>query len=107
MFNAARYVVRAGCPWRMLPNDLPHWSAVHQQAQRWIRAGCFEAIAHDLRKLLHLLAARPAQPSAVILDGRTLQSISESGEGVAYDGYKRKKGSMVHAAVDTVGHRRP
>jgi len=104
MFNAVRYMVRAGCPWRMIPNDLPPWSAVHQQAQRWIQAGCFEAIAHDLRKLLRLLAQRPAEPSAVILDGRTLQSTPESGERAGYDGYKRKKGSKVHAAVDTLGH---
>lgn len=32
MFNAVRYMVRAGCPWRMIPNDLPPWPAVHQQA---------------------------------------------------------------------------
>jgi transposase len=104
MFNAVRYMVRAGCPWRMIPHDLPPWSTVHQQAQRWIQAGCFEAIAHDLRKLLRLLAERAAQPSAVILDGRTLQSTPESGERAGYDGYKRKKGSKVHIAVDTLGH---
>jgi transposase len=104
LFNGVRYMVRAGCPWRMIPNDLPPWHAVQQQAQRWIKAGCFEAMAHDLRKLLRLLAEKPAQPSAVILDGRTLQSTPESGERAGYDGYKRKKGSKVHAAVDTLGH---
>lgn len=104
MFNAVRYLVRAGCPWRMIPNDLPPWQAVHQQAQRWIAAGCFEALAQDLRKLLRLLADKAAQPSAVILDGRTLQSTPESGARAGYDGYKRRKGSKVHAAVDTLGH---
>lgn len=104
MFNAVRYLVRAGCSWRMMPNDLPPWWAVQQQTQRWIAAGCFEAIAQDLRKLLRLLAERQAQPSAVILDGRTLQSTPESGARAGYDGYKRKKGSKVHAAVDTLGH---
>jgi transposase len=104
IFNAVRYMVRAGCPWRMIPHDLPPWTTVHQQAQRWIKAGCFEALAHDLRKLLRLLADRPSQPSAAILDGRTLQSTPESGERAGYDGYKRKKGSKVHAAVDTLGH---
>jgi transposase len=104
LFNALRYMVRAGCPWRMIPNDLPPWSTVHQQTQRWIKAGCFEAMVHDLRKILRLLANREAQPSAVILDGRTLQSTPESGNRAGYDGYKRKKGSKVHAAVDTLGH---
>jgi transposase len=104
MFNAVRYMVRAGCPWRMIPNDLPPWSSVHQQAQRWIKAGCFEAMAHDLRKVLRLLAQRPEEPSAVIVDGRSLRSTPESGHRAGYDGHKRKKGSKVHAAVDTLGH---
>ena len=104
MFNAVRYMVRAGCPWRMIPNDLPPWYAVHQQAQRWIKAGCFEAMAHDLRRLVRMFAEKDAHPSAVILDGRTLQSTPESGARAGYDGYKRKKGSKVHAAVDTLGN---
>ena len=104
VFNALRYMVRAGCTWRMIPNDMPPWHTVHQQAQRWIKAGCFEAMAHDLRKVLRLLADKSHQPSAVILDGRTLQSTPESGGRAGYDGYKRKKGSKVHAAVDTLGH---
>ena len=104
VFNAMRYMVRTGCPWRMIPNDLAPWSIVFQQSQRWIAAGCFEALAHDLRKLLRLLVEKSAQPSAIILDGRTLQSTPESGERAGYDGYKRKKGSKVHIAVDTLGH---
>lgn len=104
VFNAVRYVVRAGCPWRLLPNDLPPWYTVHQQAQRWIKAGCFETMADDLRAVLRLLAERSAEPSAVILDGRTMQSTPESGARAGYDGYKRKKGSKVHVAVDTLGH---
>jgi len=104
VFNGVRYMVRAGCPWRMIPHDLPPWSTVYQQAQRWIAGGCFEAMAHDLRKLLRMLSEKSAQPSAAILDGRTLQSTPESGERAGYDGYKRKKGSKVHIAVDTLGH---
>jgi transposase len=104
VFNAVRYLVRVGCPWHMIPNDFPPSSSVYQQVQRWIAAGCFEALAHDLRKLLRLLAERPAQPTAAILDGRTLQSTPESGARAGYDGYKRKKGSKVHIAVDTLGH---
>lgn len=104
VFNAVRYLVRTGCPWRDLPNDLPPWSTVHQQAQRWIKAGCFEALAHDLRKMLRLLSQKKTDPSAVILDGRTLQSTPESGQRAGYDGYKRKKASKVHIAVDTLGH---
>jgi len=78
VFNAVRYLVRAGCGWRLLPNDLPPWPVV--------------------------AAGRAAQPSAVILDSRTVQSTPSSGARAGYDGAKRRKGSKVHAAVDTLGH---
>jgi transposase len=104
VFNGLRYLVRTGAPWRYLPGDFPPWAAVYQQTQRWIKANCFEAIVHDLRELLRTAAGRKAQPTAVILDGRTLQSSPESGERAGYDGHKRKKGSKIHMAVDTLGH---
>lgn len=104
IFNALRWLVRAGCSWRLLPNDLPPWPAVQQQTQRWIRAGSFEAMAQDLRLLLRLAAQRNDAPSAVILDSRTLQSTPESGARAGFDGHKKRKGSKVHVAVDTLGH---
>lgn len=104
MFNAVRYMVRSGMPWRYLPGDFPPWHVVYQQAQRWLQAGCFESMVHDLRALLRVAQGRNAQPSAVIFDGRTLQSSCESGSRAGYDGYKKKKGSKVHLAVDTLGH---
>src|ERR1051325_4012878 len=58
VFNALRWTVRAGAPWRMLPTNLPPWAVVYQQTQRWIAAGCFEAMVHDLRELLRLAAGR-------------------------------------------------
>ena len=79
-------------------------AAVYQQAQRWLAAGCFDALAEDLRTVLRLTAGRNAQPSAVILDSRTLRSSPESGERAGYDGAKRKKGAKLHLAVDTLGH---
>ena len=104
LYNGLRWFVRAGCPWRMLPNDLPPWTAVQQQTRRWVRAGCFEAMAHDLRAVLRLAAGKNAAPSAAILDSRTLQSTPESGGRAGFDGAKKRKGSKVHAAVDTLGH---
>jgi transposase len=104
VFNALRWMVRAGAPWRLLPHDFPPWPAVYQQTRRWLAAGCFEAVVHDLRAVLRLAAGRAPDPSAVIFDSRTVQSSPESGARAGYDGYKRRKGSKVHAAVDTLGH---
>lgn len=38
------------------------------------------------------------------MDGRILQSSCDSGLRAGYGGYKRKRGSKVHMAVDTLGH---
>ena len=54
VFNGLRYIVRGGISWRMVPNDLPPWEIVYQQTQRWIAAGVFEAMVHDLRELLRM-----------------------------------------------------
>ena len=88
----------------MMPHDLPPWAIVYQQTQRWIKAGVFEAMVHDLRALLRLAKGRKEQPTATILDSRTLQSSPESGQRAGYDGHKRKRGSKTHIAVDTLGH---
>jgi transposase len=87
-----------------MPHDLPPWAAVYQQAIRWLKAGSFTALAHDLRALLRLAAGRPPELTAAILDSRTLRSTPESGHRAGYDGAKRKKGSKLHLAVDTLGH---
>src|SRR5919206_4389185 len=104
VYDALRWIVRAGAPWRMLPGDFPPWHAVYDQARRWLAAGCFEARAHDLRVVLRLVEGRAAEPSAAILDSRTLRSTPESGARAGYDGAKRQKGSKLHVAVDTLGH---
>ena len=88
VFNALRWIVRAGAPWRLLPTNFPPWPVVYQQTRRL---------------LLRMEEGRAGQPSAAILDARVLQSNPESGALAGYDGHTRRKGSKVHAAVDTLG----
>ena len=104
MFDAVRWIVRTGSPWRYLPHDFPPWNTVYQQARRWIKAQVFDDMVHDLRIALRLESGRNAQPSAAIFDSRTIQSTPESGDRAGYDGGKKKKGSKVHMAVDTMGN---
>jgi transposase len=104
VFNGLRWSARAGAPWRMMPNNLPPWEAVYQHTRRWWRAGVFEAVVHDLRVVLRLAEGRTEPPSAAILDSRTLQSTPESGPQAGDNRAKRKRGSKVHMAVDTLGH---
>ena len=118
LFNGVRYIVKTGNQWRLMPHDLPPWPAVYQQMRRWMRAGSFELLVRDVQALLREFSGRVAQPTAVALDSRTLQSTPESGARAGYhptnedpfvgtpgyDGAKRRRGSKVHIAVDTLGH---
>jgi transposase len=104
VFNALRWIVHTGAPWRYLPGDLPPWPAVYQQTRRWLDAGVFAAMVHDLRELLRWAEGRAAQPTAAIFDSATRQSTPESGHRAGYDGHKKRKGSKIHLAVDTLGH---
>ncbi len=103
VFNGLRFTVRTGMQWRFMPNDLPPWHTVYQQTQRWLKAGVFEDVVRDLRMLIREMEGRNPQPRAAIVDSRTLQSSPESGQRAGYDGHKRRKGSKVHLAVDTLG----
>jgi transposase len=104
VFNAVRYGARSRCAWRYLLHDFPPWAAVYQQFDRWLKAGVFAAMVKDLRELLRVAHGREPQPTACILDSRTLQSTPESGTRAGDDGAKKKKGSKAHIAVDTLGH---
>ena len=87
-----------------MPNDLPPWEIVYQQAQRWIRSGCFEALAEVLRALLRLAVCRAEKPSAAILGSRTLRfcgcSRPHSVEGLARDVQAATGDSVELAFVD-------
>ena len=103
VFNALRWIVHTGAPWRYLPGDFPPWQAVYQQTRRWLDAGVFTTMVHDLRAMLRWADGRADQPTAVIFASATRQSTPESGHRAGYDGYKRRKGSKIHLAVDTLG----
>ena len=86
-----------------LPSVGSEWSITKPSAGG-ARAGCFEAMAHDLRWLWRLAAGRKGQPSAVILDARPVPSTPESGAEAGVEGQKRRKGRKAHRAVDPLGH---
>jgi len=102
--GALFYVARTGVQWDYLPHEFPPPETVRQQAQHWFEAGCFENMLHDLRVMVRLHQGRAQQPTAMILDSRTLQSTPESGARAGYNGGKRCKGTKIHMAVDTLGN---
>lgn len=104
VLNAALWIGRTGSQWEYLPHDFPPYKIVHQQLMRWFERGCFENLAHDLHSLVREDALKEGVPTVAIVDSRTLQSTPESGGRAGYDGGKRRKGSKIHAAVDTMGN---
>jgi transposase len=72
LFNGLRFIVRTGMQWRFMPNDLPPWYTVYQQTQRWIEAGVFEAIVHDLGMLMREIEGRKMSLSLRLLCRRTV-----------------------------------
>ena len=104
VLDALRWLVRSGAPWRYLPADFPPWPAVYQQTQRWLAAGCFEDMVHDLRAMLRWSEGRADAPTAAILDSRTVQSTPESGAGARHDAHKPRNRRKTHLGLDTLGH---
>ncbi len=103
--NALRWIVRISAQRRMLPTHSPPWEAVSHHTRRWIEAGCFDDMIHDLRAVLRWGEDRADGSTVVLLDSRTVQSSPASGARAEYDGHKRRRGSKIHLAVNTLGHR--
>ena len=91
VFNGLRWIVRTGSAWRYMPHDLPPWETVYQQTQRWLKAGVFEEMVHDLRVLLRLSEGRASDPTAAILDSRTLRSTQRAGIGADTMGTRARR----------------
>ena len=104
ILNALLWVAHTGAQRGYLPHDVPPAETARQQAHRWFAAVCFKNAAHDLRLLCRVEKFRDDDPTAIIIDSRTLQSTPESGHRTGFDGAKKRKGTKVHLAVDTLGH---
>ncbi|HEX2531513.1 MAG TPA: IS5 family transposase [Burkholderiaceae bacterium] len=101
VINALRYMVRAGCEWRMLPNDFPPWETGYYWFRRLMRRMLFKTI-HDLALMLdRMLAERNATPTAGVIDSQSVKASAANKRG--YDAFKKVKGRKRHIAVDTDG----
>jgi transposase len=100
--NGIFYVMRAGCPWRLLPNDLPPWGTIYRWFAAWRDDGRFERINHALVMADRERVGRDASPSAAIIDSESAKT-TEAGGPRGYDAGKKIKGRKRHALVDTDG----
>jgi transposase len=100
--NGIFYVMRAGCPWRLLPSDLPPWSTIYRWFAKFRDEGRFERINHAVVMLDRERIGRQSNPTAAIIDSQSVKT-TEAGGPRGYDAGKKINGRKRHALVDTDG----
>jgi transposase len=102
LVDACCYVVRTGCPWRLLPKDFPPWQNVYRTFRRWSAQGKFERMHDRLRAQWREREGRTAEPTAAVLDAQSSRHSPQGGTS-GFDAGKKVKGRKRHVLVDTLG----
>src|SRR3989440_7153152 len=96
--NAMLYVLRSGCPWRMLPHEFPAWGTVYDYFRRWQREGIWEQVLRALRMQVRRKQDRDEEPSAAIIDSQSIKTSAVRGPEKGYDMGKKSLGAQTTCA---------
>jgi putative transposase len=102
--NGILYVLRSGCPWRLMPHDLPAWGTVYWYFRIWRREGIWNQALESLRKQMRKAQGRDEEPSAAVIDSQSIKTSAVRGSEKGYDAGKQIWGRKRHLIVDTEGN---
>ena len=102
--NGILYMAATGCEWRALPSCYPHWNTVHRYHVRWSENGVWERVCERLRDQVREREGRDAEPSAGVIDARSVRGTSTvTSSARAFDPGKKVSGRKTFGVVDTLG----
>jgi transposase len=94
--NAIFYVLRSGCPWRMMPHDLPIWGSVYDYFRQWRQDGIWDEVLKTLRQEVREREGRKSEPSAAVIDSQSIKTSAVRGPDKGYDAGKKNLGAQTH-----------
>jgi transposase len=102
--NGILYVLRSGCPWRLVPHDLPAWGTVYYYFRIWRKEGIWDHVQKSLLKQVRQKEGRDEDPSAAVIDSQSIKTSAVRGPEKGVDMGKKIWGRKRHILVDTQGN---